>query len=491
MKRSFRSYPYRIVLAIGLFTLFMAGCRAMGLQNDLDVTPSSGQIPTSETLFILMGETIPLELPTGFNEDTSWVVMEGAGFIDSATGVFLATDIGDSTVQAVSQKGDVHRFHIMTYDIEIELIDADKPVQYYGQTWLAKATPNPITLPLEMVDFHWSIQGSRGFIDGTPGETLGEYMVPFEYFGDIVISGTVGEGGSRSVEHTFEISPIQYTYVIPEDIPQDGATIALPLVEGDVYNLKVLWDNDMQEPDLVTTAEDGVHTFTASGEYQVSIWADTLEDMTFTGMSTKDTPASRWMHGEGIDTQYLVAISQFGSMRLVDNINTFANTSREDFAITAHDAPYVEGNISGMFSYSTMNANLTDWDVSRVTGMKDMFFGAVHFNNGELPGESTAPLLWDTAEVVNTARMFSGSQGMPPFNQDLSSWDLSSLTNASGMFALTTAFNQDMSEWVSWEKKDGVSYSNIFWGSGVDVLIQSGASAEEILPPGFKDVYGN
>ena len=46
------------------------------------------------------------------------------------------------------------------------------------------------------------------------------------------------------------------------------------------------------------------------------------------------------------------------------------------------------------------------------------------------------------SSVTNMGSMFWHS----PFNQDISSWDVSSVTNMGGMFA-NSQFNQDISSW--------------------------------------------
>ena len=65
--------------------------------------------------------------------------------------------------------------------------------------------------------------------------------------------------------------------------------------------------------------------------------------------------------------------------------------------------------------------DLTYWDVSSVTNMSGMFshiYGGAMFNQN-ISG-------WDVSNVTNMYRMFMGSN---EFNQDLSSWDVSKVTN--------------------------------------------------------------
>lgn len=56
------------------------------------------------------------------------------------------------------------------------------------------------------------------------------------------------------------------------------------------------------------------------------------------------------------------------------------------------------------------------WDVSSVTRMDEMFFGAAAFN---------APLnAWDVSSVTSMSQMFSGASA---FDQPLDDWDVSAM----------------------------------------------------------------
>ena len=68
-------------------------------------------------------------------------------------------------------------------------------------------------------------------------------------------------------------------------------------------------------------------------------------------------------------------------------------------------------NMSYMFPSSNFNQNISHWDVSNVTDMRVMFY-------------------------YNTS-----------FNQDISNWDVSEVTDMGDMLANTSSFNQDLSTW--------------------------------------------
>ncbi|CAJ1962000.1 unnamed protein product [Cylindrotheca closterium] len=100
----------------------------------------------------------------------------------------------------------------------------------------------------------------------------------------------------------------------------------------------------------------------------------------------------------------------------------------------------------------TFNEDISNWDVASVTDMKEMFWGASSFNQ-DLSS-------WDVSSVTNMNSMF---YSVSSFNQDISAWDVSSVTNMYGMFSNAASFNQDITPW------DVSSVTNMrlmFFGAG-------------------------
>ena len=94
-------------------------------------------------------------------------------------------------------------------------------------------------------------------------------------------------------------------------------------------------------------------------------------------------------------------------------------------------------NLSGMFFWATaFNQDLSGWDVSSVTDMSGMFRGATSYNQ-DISG-------WDVSRVLNMGSMFRGATS---FNQDLSGWNVTRVKVLSNMFNVATVFNQDLSGW--------------------------------------------
>jgi len=103
------------------------------------------------------------------------------------------------------------------------------------------------------------------------------------------------------------------------------------------------------------------------------------------------------------------------------------------------DVPNLENDtfMIGMFwNASQFNADLSEWDVSKVNNMFAMFVGASQFTSN-LNG-------WDVSNVINMAAMFwNASQ----FNSDLSGWKVGNVTNMSNMFQGASQFKSDLRGW--------------------------------------------
>merc|ERR1711957_520831 len=81
-----------------------------------------------------------------------------------------------------------------------------------------------------------------------------------------------------------------------------------------------------------------------------------------------------------------------------DNIEIIQENSSDNEAMKCYDTSLVT-NMTKFFSYSDVNADLSSWDVSSVTEMADMFYGATKFN-GDVSD-------WDVSSVKDMEYMFA------------------------------------------------------------------------------------
>jgi surface protein len=85
-------------------------------------------------------------------------------------------------------------------------------------------------------------------------------------------------------------------------------------------------------------------------------------------------------------------------------------------------------------SFSDFNQDISSWDVSNVTDMARMFYKTDAFN--QTIGN------WDVSNVTNMRTMFAATS----FNQPIGGWDVSNVTSMGSMFA-ATSFNQPIGNW--------------------------------------------
>ncbi len=147
----------------------------------------------------------------------------------------------------------------------------------------------------------------------------------------------------------------------------------------------------------------------------------------------------------------LITIEQWGNIVWTSFENAFRNCTNMNISATA-DVPDLTlvTSMRSMFRNSSINQDISSWDVSNVTTMFEVFRDASSFNQ-----DIGA---WDVSSVTSMPGMFSGTSS---FNQDISSWDVSSVNNMVSMFA-NSSFNQDIG---SWDVSNVTNMTNMFSGA--------------------------
>jgi surface protein len=161
--------------------------------------------------------------------------------------------------------------------------------------------------------------------------------------------------------------------------------------------------------------------------------------------------------GMGIRLTWLETVSQIGSRKKGGTAcgsadetvagrcaNQLAHGLRAFVDMAGAGGPAIAGlNISnlktlfGMFAKARkFNENISGWDTSAITDMQYLFQEAKVFNQDI--GN------WNTGAVKNMNEMFRGAS---VFNGDVSRWQTGSVTNMNYMFREATAFNQNIGTW--------------------------------------------
>ena len=145
-------------------------------------------------------------------------------------------------------------------------------------------------------------------------------------------------------------------------------------------------------------------------------------------------------------------VSQVTNMR-----EMFDNAEKFNGDISSWDVSSVT-DMSEMFRTSAFNSDISSWNVSSVTDMSHMFRASAF--NGDISS-------WDVSSVTDMSHMFDFTTN---FNGDISSWDVSSVTDMSGMFTGTGSFNQPLNDW---DVSSVTDMSHMFTGSGFNQPLNS------------------
>ena len=257
---------------------------------------------------------------------------------------------------------------------------------------------------------------------------------------------------------------------------------------GAGYNYEIYWENTASSTQNGTTStivtSSHTLTFPEPGIYEVQI----------------SGAFPRIYFNNGGDRQKILTVEQWGNIAWTSFYYAFYGCA--NLTVPATDAPDLSGvtSLQGMFmnAYSLEPFDVSGWDVSGITTMRSLFEATKVMsgidlsswdvsnvqdmdrllNNPKASFSSDIGIVnWDVSSVTKMHRIFSNYSvsfdidGVVDFNQDITGWDVSSVqimqsvfwntrfnrdighwnvsnvTNMSGMFSGAVDFNQDIGNW--------------------------------------------
>ena len=182
-----------------------------------------------------------------------------------------------------------------------------------------------------------------------------------------------------------------------------------------------------------------------------TVFGDTLTFTTYIPITNLNiqSAVNLWTSDEDLALSTYGHISDWDVSNVTLMYDLFQDKSSFNEDISNWDVGKVR-NMSDMFKNATaFNQDISSWDVSEVTRIDHMFYQATSFNQ---------PLnVWDVSSVTDMEYMFAFSN----FDQDISGWDVRAVTKMNSMFA-ASIFNQNIS---SWDVSSVTNMSSMFNGS--------------------------
>ena len=315
-------------------------------------------------------------------------------------------------------------------DIPRVTIDNIEDIVNVGTTVIGAA----VVLPSGEYTYRWYVGGEK--LQGQRADTVSLTSVLTEGPNEITVLVLTEEGwisGTKTVQVVDPLSvpdpaesgKFRSRWDTRNTTPGSSVSnqVRLPLTLDGDYDFFIDW-GDGSRVTRVRSATHGAatHTYQDPGVYEITVWGK-IQGFGF-------------MNSD--DRNKLIEVMEWGPLNFGNDGGYFHGA--ENLRITAPDTPDLRGttNFASAFEASGvegLNTNLNAWDVSQVTNMSRLFYGAAF--SGDISG-------WDVSNVTDMNSMFAN---VSSFNGDLSNWDVVNVTNMGGMFRGASSFDGDISGW--------------------------------------------
>ena len=291
-------------------------------------------------------------------------------------------------------------------------------------------------------------------VDGDVDVTISgsvDTVIAGEY---VIIYSATDKSGNNSEAQRIVIVQEQRPFITTWDTRNKGVSEDNQIMidtEGEGFDYSIDWGDGSIEHNVTG---DVTHSYASPGKYTVKITGD-FPHFYMANISETETINVEYDNFFGAEVTYvsytheftsdnskLLTIEQWGDILWSSMKGAFQDTT--NLIVIAEDAPNLSlvQNMSSMFAMQTkglkrseafneqFSSSISQWDVSNVLDMQNMFAGENKFNQDIG--------LWSVSKVQNMASMFEGAAS---FNQDLSKWQVSNVVDMSYMFACSERFS--------------------------------------------------
>ena len=231
----------------------------------------------------------------------------------------------------------------------------------------------------------------------------------------------ISDTSENSFQTSFVLSKNTQAFISSWTIASNNLQLELPLKESFVYDFQVDWGDGSTGTVTSYDDPDRVHTYASAGDYTVTI-SGVLEAF---GAFDSETPYK----------EQIQSVSHLGTLEWKDLSHAFSAASSLT-TVSGGDVSQVTDMRYMFYGASNARPDVSSWDVSSVTDMSYMF--------SDMKGATLDVSDWDTSQVTNMIGMFSFSTLS---SVDVSGWDTSEVTNMRGMFADSDVSGLDVSSW--------------------------------------------